>query len=103
MRHDKLVRDLIPQLIEADGHDAVTRVLEHDEFFNALKNKLREEVEEYIETEDIEELADVIEIIRALLEMQATNYDELEQIRFKKLQDKGGFIEKIYLEEIIEN
>ena len=103
MRQDKLVRDLIPQLIESEGHDAITRILENDEYFQELKNKLVEEVEEYVESEDIEELADVLEIIRALLDMHASNYEELEQIRHQKLQEKGGFVERIFLEEVIEN
>lgn len=103
MIHQKLVRDLVPQLIEADGNEAVTRVLEHEEYFQALKDKLLEEVEEYRESEDPEELADIIEVIRSLLEMHVITYDELEQIRHRKIEENGGFAQKIYLEEVIEN
>lgn len=103
MKKQKLVRDLIPQLIEEGGNSAITRFLDQEEFFQALKDKLVEEVEEYLESEDPEELADILEVIRALTEMHLIKYDDLEQIRFNKLNEKGGFSEKIYLEEIIEN
>jgi predicted house-cleaning noncanonical NTP pyrophosphatase (MazG superfamily) len=103
MEHKKLVRDLIPQLIEADGNDAVTRVLEQEEYFQALKDKLMEVVEEYMESEDPEELADILEIIRALLEMHVITYDELEIIRHQKLEENGGFSQRIYLDEVIEH
>lgn len=103
MQHHKLVRDLIPQLIEEDGNETRTRVLEQEEYFQALKEKLKEEVNEYIESEDHEELADILEVIHALLEMHTITYEELEIIRQRKLKETGGFSERIFLEEVIEN
>ena len=55
MQHQKLVRDLIPQLIEDGGNEAITRILEQEEYIQALKDKLKEEVHEYLETEDPED------------------------------------------------
>ncbi len=103
MRHEKLVRDLIPQIIEESGHEAITRVLDDEEYFQALKDKLLEEVEEYIESEDPDELADVIEIIRALVNYHSMTYNDLENTRETKLQERGGFTSRIFLEEVIEN
>ena len=103
MQHHKLVRDLIPQLIEEDGNETRTRILENEEYFQALKNKLKEEVDEYLESEDHEELADILEVIRALLDMHVITYDELEITRRRKLEENGGFTERIYPEEVIEN
>ena len=56
MRPNKLVRDLIPQLIEDNGDEAITKILDQEEYFEALKAKLQEEVEDYIENDDPEEL-----------------------------------------------
>ncbi|OGF30224.1 phosphoribosyl-ATP pyrophosphohydrolase [Candidatus Falkowbacteria bacterium RIFOXYD2_FULL_35_9] len=103
MIHNKLVRDLIPQIIEDDGDEAVTRVLEDDEYYQALKDKLLEEVEEYLESDDHEELADVLEVIRALVDYHSMTYEDLENTRKMKLQERGGFSERIFLSEVIEN
>ena len=102
MRHDKLVRDFIPQLIEDDGNEPIIRKLENEEYFQALKDKLNEEVSEYIESEDPEELADVIEIIRALINHHSMTYDELETSRETKKEERGAYEERIFLEEVIE-
>lgn len=103
MKHQKLVRDLIPQLIEENGDQAITKTLDQEEFLLALKEKLREEVEEYVESEDPEELADVLEVIRTIIELHLISYDELEQMRLRKFEERGGFQSKIFLEETIEN
>ncbi len=103
MRCEKLVRDLVPQLIEENGDEAVTRLLEDEEYFQALKNKLKEEVTEYIESDDSEELADIIEVIRALIDYHSMNFDQLESVRRRKLEERGGYTSRIYLEEVIEN
>ena len=103
MQHQKLVRDLIPQLIEEDGNETKTRLLDQEEYFLALKDVLKEKVDEYLEGEDPEELADILEIIRSLLETHVITYEDLEIIRRRKLEENGGFTQHIYLEEVIEN
>jgi predicted house-cleaning noncanonical NTP pyrophosphatase (MazG superfamily) len=103
MKHEKLVRDFIPQIIEENGDQAITRILDNEEYLLALKDKLKEEVEEYLESEDLDELADIIEVIRALIQFHTASYDELEEIRQKKLDERGGFSAKIFLIETIEN
>jgi len=103
MRCDKLVRDMIPQIIEESGNEAVTRILEDEEYVKALKEKLQEEVQEYLESDDPEELADIIQIIRALVDYHSMSYSDLESVRERKLHERGGFESRIYLEEVIEN
>jgi len=94
---------MIPQIIEESGNEAVTRILEDEEYVKALKDKLQEEVQEYLESDDPEELADIIQIIRALVDYHSMSYADLEIVRERKLNERGGFDSHIYLEEVIEN
>lgn len=94
---EKLVRDLIPDIIRADGHEPNTRVLSDEEYLVALDEKLREEVAEYLEANDLNELADILEVIRAIAEARGSNIEQIEVIRENKLQARGGFSEKISL------
>ncbi|HCC23563.1 TPA: phosphoribosyl-ATP pyrophosphohydrolase [Candidatus Falkowbacteria bacterium] len=103
MRPNKLVRDLVPQMIEDNGDEAVTKILEQEEYFEALKDKLKEEVEDYLENDDPEELADIIEVIHALSEYHQMTINDIERLRQNKLEERGGFSERIFLEEVIEN
>ena len=103
MKCQKLVRDLVPQLIEDDGDEAIIRVLDQDEYYEALREKLQEEVTEYLESEDPDELADIVEVVRTLVNFHSMSFADLELTRQKKLTDHGGFEERLFLEEIIEN
>jgi predicted house-cleaning noncanonical NTP pyrophosphatase (MazG superfamily) len=103
MKCQKLVRDLVPQLIEDDGDEAVVRVLDQDEYYEALREKLQEEVTEYLESEDPDELADIVEVVRTLVNFHSMSVTDLELTRQKKLAEHGGFDERLFLEEIIEN
>ena len=104
--YNKLVRDLIPHIIEAQGKKANTRVLEDSDYKEALKVKYREESQEYFEAENdgeaLEELADALEVIRALAAVHGASWDELEQIRAKKEAERGGFQDRIYLIDVVE-
>lgn len=103
MIHEKLVRDLIPQLIEEGGDEAITQVLSEDELRSALRDKLKTCIDDYLESEDTEELADMLEIIRTLVQFHAISYDELEELREKKLEEYGSYDARLYLIETIEN
>lgn len=96
----KLVRDRIPQLMREAGEQPTTGVL-HDnwDYLYALRDKLLEEVREY-ETGgwQVEELADVVEVVDALKRhVDALMSGELTRVREKKLEEKGGFDERQYL------
>lgn len=96
--HNKLVRDKIPEIIEAAGKICVTHTLTNEEYIAALETKLNEEVAEYQADKNLEEMADVLEVLRALCVARGYTLDELEEMRAKKANDRGGFGNKIFLE-----
>ncbi|MFC4321313.1 nucleoside triphosphate pyrophosphohydrolase [Litchfieldia salsa] len=101
--YNKLVRDRIPEIIEKTGKTFTTRILSNDdEYIKELKKKSYEELEEYMNAESnaLEELADVLEIIHALAEGHGSSIEEVEAIRKEKAEKRGGFQEKIFLIEV---
>ena len=79
--YNKLVRDKIPEIISADnGSICKTRIMDDKEYLKALDAKLQEELCEYLESGSIEELADLEEVIRAVLKTKKrrTNPDSLD-------------------------
>ena len=64
--YNKLVRDKIPEIIEADGKYCKTRILSGEEYIAALEAKLNEEVAEYQKDKNLEEIADVFEVLQAI-------------------------------------
>ena len=97
MDYNKLVRDRIPEIIADQGEKPIIRVMDDKEYIIALEKKLDEEVAEYHESKEIEELADVLEVIYALCETQGHSVDELMQVYEKKHIERGGFSKKIFL------
>jgi 8-oxo-dGTP diphosphatase len=100
--YNKLVRDNIIKIIKDSGKDCTYDVLSNNEYAKELNKKLLEEVNEFIETGDIEELADIIEVINYILENKGIKTDEVEEIRKRKKGEKGGFESRIYLKNVIE-
>ena len=100
--HNKLVRDLIPDIIEASGNECKTTILSNEEYLKMLDAKLDEELAEYNKDKNIEELADLLEVIRAVTIARGYTLDELEAVRAKKAEKRGGFEKKILLIETIE-
>ena len=100
--YNKLVRDKIPEIINADNRRAVTRILDTDEYIKELNTKLQEEVKEYLEDNNIEELADIVEVIYAILNSKNISIEEFEKIRKAKVEKRGAFKKRIFLEKEIE-
>ena len=98
--YNKLVRDKIPEIIVAQGDIPVTKTLNDVEYFQALNLKLQEEVAEYLDGFCIEEIADVLEVIHAIIKYKGISFDEIEQVRKKKNNERGGFNKKISLIEV---
>lgn len=96
----KLVRDKIPEKIAASGKTPITLILEKDEYLQELIEKLREETEEFAEARNVEELADIEEVIMAMCEALSISVDELENTRRKKALTNGRFKKRIYLEDV---
>ncbi len=97
MEFNKLVRDKIPQIIEAQGEEPVTRVLDGEEFHAALEQKLREETAEYLESKELGELADILEVVYALCEADGHTLGDLTDAYVKKHEARGGFQKKMFL------
>ena len=99
MGYNKLVRDKIPQIIERnEGRSCKTRILNDEEYLEELNKKIQEELKEYLESGEIEELADLEEVLRAILDSKGVSYEEFEAIRQLKVVKRGAFRERIYLE-----
>ncbi|MCP8970843.1 nucleoside triphosphate pyrophosphohydrolase [Ectobacillus ponti] len=102
--YNKLVRDHIPQVIAKDGKTCTTRILGDKEYIQELKKKSQEELTEYLQAADdssaLEELADLLEILHALAKCHGADVEEVERIRQRKAEERGGFAEKIFLIEV---
>jgi len=96
--HNKLVRDKIPEIIENSGKKPVTHTLSDEEYISELDKKLNEECAEYQADKSIEELADMLEVMYAIAEVRGWTVSELEAVRKAKVEKRGGFKDKIYLE-----
>ena len=95
--YNKLVRDKIPEIIEADGKTCETRILSDEEYLEMVDAKLDEELAEYHKDQNVEELADLLEVIYAAAEARGCSVEELEKIRAEKAEKRGKFLEKILL------
>lgn len=96
----KLVRDKIPEIIKNEGLKPVISIANEEEYFEELKNKLLEEVNEFLEDDNIEELADIQEVLYAIYDFKGISKDEIEKVRFGKELKKGKFKDKIILKDI---
>lgn len=97
--YNKLVRDKIPEIINADGRKFKSRILSEDEYKRELNKKLQEEIKEFLEDNNVEELADIVEVIYGLLDSMNISAEEFEKIRKSKVDKRGAFKNRIFLEE----
>lgn len=102
IKYHKLVRDKIPEIIERSGKTSVTSVLSEAEYIEMLDKKLNEELAEYQESKSLEELADLLEVIRAVAVARGSSMDEIENIRKNKSDARGGFEKRLLLSEVQE-
>lgn len=100
--YKKLVRDRIPEIIESDGKTCVTETLSDARYLEMLDAKLNEELAEYQESKSLEELADLLEVLRAVIQARGWTWEDLEQVRQEKAARRGGFEKKILLKEVLE-
>ena len=100
--YQKLVRDKIPQIIRASGKECVTQILSHEEYLQKLDEKLDEELAEYQQSKSLEELADLLEVMGAVVTARGYTGEELEAVRVQKCSKRGGFRDKILLVETVE-
>lgn len=97
--YNKLVRDRIPEIIKSEGRNVNVKILNDEEYRSELNKKLQEEVNEYIEDNNVEELADIVEVIYGILNSMDVSIEEFEKVRKAKAEKRGAFKEKIFLME----
>ena len=102
IKHNKLVRDRIPEIIEASGRTCVREILSDEDYLRMLDAKLDEELAEYHKDQNIEELADLMEVILAAVIARGYTLEQLERVRAEKAAERGGFEKKILLKEVVE-
>ena len=100
--YHKLVRDRIPEIIEQDGNSCEYSVLTQQDYIALLDEKLNEELAEYQESKSMEELADLLEVVSAVAAARGSSIGEVEKIRIRKKEKRGGFENRILLESVTE-
>ena len=101
IKYDKLVRDKIPEIIEAQGSKAIVEALDNGNFQKYLDIKLGEELKEYLEDGSVEELADLVEVVYALLDCKGVSCKEFEKMRIAKVEKRGAFKKRLLLKEVL--
>jgi len=101
IEYDKLVRDKIPEIVESKGSRAIVEVLDTGDYQKYLDIKLGEELKEYLEDGSVEELADLVEVVYALLDCKGVSLEEFEKIRIAKVEERGAFKKRLLLKEVI--
>lgn len=96
----KLVRDNIPDICTSNNQTPKYKVLDDNKYKSALKKKLKEETREYIRSEKIEELADILEVVEAIANMQGSSFDDVLKIKESKASKNGKFKKKYFLESV---
>lgn len=94
-QYHKLVRDKIPEILDAKGVPYEKTLVAGIEYRKVLIEKLVEEVSEFTEAGAVEELADVLEVISALRTLP--EYENVEEVRKEKEMERGGFMGGIVL------
>ena len=102
IKYHKLVRDRIPEIIEASGNRCVTEILSDEEYLRMIDAKLDEELAEYHQDQNVEELADLLEVIYAAAKARGYSAEQLEAVRAEKAAKRGAFEKKILLVQVDE-
>ena len=98
MKITKLARDRIPEMVKKNGFKATFYTTDETEYRQRLRDKLQEEVTEYLEDNNLEELADILEVVYALAQCDGASLDQLEAVRKKKAHDNGSFQKRLIIE-----
>lgn len=98
--YHKLVRDEIPRIIAESGKRCEVTVLSPEEYLAMVDRKLREELDEYLESGSPEELADLLEVVRAAAKARGSSIEQVEEIRVRKAEERGGFEKRLCLEKV---
>ena len=99
--YNKLVRDKIPEIITNSGKTCSYEILDNENYAQLLDQKLFEEMLEYHQDKNLEELADIVEVIYAIAKSKGRSVDEFDKIRKDKADERGGFDKKILLKSVV--
>ncbi|MCB8814733.1 DUF429 domain-containing protein [Desulfosporosinus shakirovi] len=98
--YNKLIRDKIPQIIEDSGKKAIIEKVSDPEYLDLLNAKLGEELQKYLDSQRVEELADLVEVVYAILEYKEVSRQEFEDVRKQKVEERGAFRDTLLLKEV---
>ena len=98
--YNKLIRDKIPQIIDQSGMKAIIEKVSGKEYLDLLNAKLGGELQEYLDSQRVEELADLVEVIYAILDYKGVSRQEFEDIRKQKVEERGAFRDRLLLKEV---
>lgn len=101
--YNKLIRDKNVEIMENLGCKVTYEVLDDERYNQELDKKLKEEVNEYLEDYSVEEMADVMEVIYAMLDFRGISMEDVEKVRIEKRNRKGAFKDKIFLKDVEED
>ena len=101
--YNKLVRDRIPEIILASGKGCSTETLPEEKYLELVDAKLDEELAEYHKDKNLEELADLLEVIHAAALARGYTLEDLERVRAEKAAKRGGFEKRILLKEVFDD
>jgi predicted house-cleaning noncanonical NTP pyrophosphatase (MazG superfamily) len=94
----KLIRDKIPELVEERGEDISVHLADEEEFVQALREKLVEEVGEFLQNPSPEEMADILEVMDAMCVLYDIDPVEVQDVKDYKFIERGGFEKKLILD-----
>jgi predicted house-cleaning noncanonical NTP pyrophosphatase (MazG superfamily) len=95
--YNKAIRDKIPEVIKKSGKKYEIKTLSDEEFLEELERKLVEEINEYQESKDVEELSDILEVIYRISSLKGTTSKQLDRIRKDKATKRGSFDNNLFL------
>ncbi|EKE07009.1 MAG: hypothetical protein ACD_18C00214G0002 [uncultured bacterium] len=99
MKYNKLIRDKVPENLDKKNVKYKIHIADEKEYEEKLREKLGEEVQEFLKNSNVEELADILEVVYALCDFYKIDKEHLEKIRKEKFEKKGGLKNRIILEE----
>lgn len=100
IEYDKAIRDRIPEIIKASGKESTVLQVSEQEFLAKLIEKLGEEATECQANPCLEELADMVEVIKAIVDLMGHSWQDLEQVREQKAQARGAFEKRLLLRQV---